>query len=87
MATENQTSGNTTQAIYQDAPQEQFFYIKDIFDESYDPDMDTLLVECMTGNGEIINLNIQARHIKRFGLALHKGEAEKKYFDYISKYY
>jgi hypothetical protein len=85
MENQNQTSGQTTSAIYE--PEIQTYYIKDIFDETYVEELDWLEVECMTGSGELITLNLQARHIKRWNLALHKGEAERKYFDYIMKNY
>jgi hypothetical protein len=61
--------------------------IRDIFEEDFDAEMDWLEIECMEASGQIMRLIIPARHIKRFQLAIQKGQSDKRYFDYISKNY
>ena len=79
---ENQQSATTVNHNYIPT-----YIIRDIFEEDYDADMDWLEIECMEASGEIMKLIIPSRHIKRFQLAIHKGESEKRYLDYISKNY
>lgn len=81
MAEENVTSGNTINQ--EDRPI--YIHIQDIFDETYDEEMEVYIFDFYSYSGQLFSLRLRKKDIERFNLFMRKEDAHQKYFKHLIK--